>query len=317
MSNKTSGGIKILISFPNMVTFDPIREIFILRINTIFWYDSCKSILSMILKIIVTHLTAFLFCFSALGVICGDFLSNIVDGSYYDIYGGQSSIGKEYALAKALHDAKIDYTIPFEQLTPDQIRKLKKYILKELEEPIPAVRSPSGKIFLRDRHHSVYIAYLAFGDEIDSVNFKFNFLYDSKKTEISEDEFIELAIQSKWFYEPTSRYVLEQPLNIHELENNVERSLLGLFFMSIEDEYDIPMRGKYFKTFIQFYLADFIRENRIMVLPSKVDFKDIENLREQLLRSKAVLDFLIDHLIESSKKDKLEKFLKKRKSKIK
>ncbi len=263
----------------------------------------------MILNIFLSFLASLLISSFTYANSCSEFVMNIVDAGYYDIYGGQESVGQVYALAKALFDVELDPTLPFESLTDDQKQKLKTYILEELKEPIPAVRSPSGKYFIMDSHHSVYVVYKLFEDQISDINFKLQLMYDSKTTGISENDFIDLSIQSHWFYAPTALSILRHPMHIHELKDNVERSQLGLFFMSIEQEYGVPMKGKYFETFIQFYLADFIRENQIMVLPSEINFDDIPKIREELLKSKQLRDFLISKLRQPITVPKLLKFL--------
>ncbi|MBY0385933.1 hypothetical protein K2X05_12310, partial [bacterium] len=63
-----------------------------------------------------------------------------------------------------------------------------------------------------------------------------------------------------------------------------------------EDKYQVPMKGKYFKPFIQFYLADFIKDHNVYTFLSKVDLDEVPKMRKILLKNPLIIDFLISQL---------------------
>lgn len=239
--------------------------------------------------------------------LCRYFFSSTVKAPYELIFGGQDSVGNAYALYKELRDANLNPRLKLQDLTDKQKKVLMKSLLNDLNEPIPAVRDPSGRFFLLDGHHTIYLAAQLFA-RMSDIPIQLQLIYDAQLTGITWKEFVDLSIQEHWFYIPTAEAVITKPLQIHQLQNNIERSLLGLFFISIEDKYNVPMKGKHFKPFIQFYLADLIRQNGIVALPSKVDFDDMPMIRKTLLANPTVVDFLIEQL-KPEAPNKLRDFL--------
>ncbi len=238
---------------------------------------------------------------------CRYFFSGIVKAPYEQIFAGQESVGKDYALYKELRDANLDPRLKLTDLTKKQKAVLLESLVKDLENPIPAVRDPSGRFFLLDGHHTIYLAVQLFSS-VSDIPIKLQLVYDAQLTGISWRNFEDLSIREHWFYIPTAASVLATPTPVHKLHNNIERSLLGLFFISIEDKYHVPMKGKHFKPFIQFYLADLIRQKGITTLPTTVDFDEMPTIRKTLLASPEVVDFLIEQLRPEAPR-KLREFL--------
>lgn len=211
------------------------------------------------------------------------------------IYAGQSLVGKEYAIYKALRDAGLDPFLKLKNLNKKQRRILQDSVDADLSEPTPAVRDATGRIFLLDGHHTVFVAALL-QPQFNKLRIQVELVYDAFKTNMEWNTFVNLALQENWFYAPTAKEILERPLHVHELANNVERSMLGLFFTSIEDAFKVPMKGKHFTSFIQFYLADLIRTEQVYTFASEVDFQSVPALQNTLLSNQKIVDFLIAQL---------------------
>lgn len=231
-------------------------------------------------------------------LMCRELFANTMptlNAPYEQIYGGQTLIGKDYAVYKALRDAGLDPYLKLKSLSKKQRHALENSIAADLQKPIPAVRDPHGRIFLLDGHHTVLVATLLVSST-KHLNIQVALVYDALNTKVDWNSFLNLAYEKNWFYAPTAKHILENPLHVHDLANSVERSMLGLFFISIEDKYNVPMKGKHFAPFIQFYLADLIRTQQIYKFPADLDFKTIPSLQRLLLKNKDVIDFLISQL---------------------
>jgi hypothetical protein len=146
------------------------------------------------------------------------------------------------------------------------------------------------------------------GVPFEQLNIKVDLIYDSLVTQASWEDFVKIAIQRNWFYAPTAEKVLNTPLHVHALENSVERSMLGLFFIAIEEQFQVPMKGKYFTPFIQFYLADLIKSENIYSFPSELNLNDISGLKKILLSNQKVITFLQSKLLADAP-ESLKKFL--------
>jgi hypothetical protein len=251
--------------------------------------------LSAILILVSSHL----FCsFSASAFQCRElFATNkqTFSASYDQVYGGQTLVGKEYAVYKALRDAGLNPFLKLKNLTKKQRRALESSIATDLKDALPAVRDPLGRIFLLDGHHTVLMATIL-EPNTKNLKIKVELVYDALTTKIGWDDFLQLSIQSHWFYAPTAKTILENPLRVDELANSIERSMLGLFFISIEDTFKVPMKGKHFTPFIQFYLADLVRAEQIFTFTPEVDFHAVVGLQTTLLGHRSVIDFLKSQL---------------------
>ncbi len=226
---------------------------------------------------------------------CKTIFNKRISTSYSDVYAGQEQVGKDYAVYKELRDAGLNPLLELDQLSAKQTKMLVKSLNKDLAEAIPAVRDPSGRFFLLDGHHKIYLATRLFAP-LSKIQIKLDLIYDASKTGIAWDDFVAHAIDQHWFYAPTAATILANPQQVHQLRNSVERSMLGLFFISIEDKYSVPMKGKYFAPFVQFYLADLIRQKGLYTFPSQNDYDEIPQLRKKLLANRDVLEFLVGDL---------------------
>jgi hypothetical protein len=227
--------------------------------------------------------------------VCKTLFNKRISTSYSHIYAGQEQVGKDYAVYKELHDAGLNPLLSLDQLSNKQKKMLIKSLNKDLAEAIPAVRDPAGRIFLLDGHHKIYLATRLFSP-ISDIRIELDLIYDATQTGISWEQFVNHAINQHWFYAPTAAAILANPQQVHQLRNSVERSMLGLFFISIEDKYSVPMKGKYFAPFVQFYLADLIRQKGLYTFPSQNDYDEIPRLRKILLANQEVLKFLVGDL---------------------
>ncbi len=236
-----------------------------------------------------------IFCsFSASALQCRELFpakKQTLSASYNEVYGGQTLIGKEYAVYKALRDAGLNPFSKLKSLSKKERTTLENSVFADLKDPLPAVRDPLGRIFLLDGHHTVLMATIL-EPNTKHLRIKVQFTYDALTTHIPWDPFVDLSIQNNWFYAPTAKTILENPLRVHELANSVERSMLGLFFISIEDTFKVPMKGKHFNPFIQFYLADLIRTEQIFTFSPDVDFHAVVELQKVLLGNQNVIEFL-------------------------
>lgn len=232
---------------------------------------------------------------SAQARACKTLFNKRISTSYSHIYAGQEQVGKDYAVYKELRDAGLNPLLTLDQLSNKQKKMLVKSLNKDLAEAIPAVRDPSGRIFLLDGHHKIYLATRLFSP-LSQIQIELDLIYDATQTRISWKKFVDRAIDQHWFYAPTAAAILANPQQVHQLRNSVERSMLGLFFISIEDRYSVPMKGKYFAPFVQFYLADLIRQKGLYTFPSQKDYDEILPLRKMLLAQRDVLEFLLGDL---------------------
>lgn len=246
---------------------------------------------------------------AAQALTCKALFNQRLSTSYSEVYAGQEQVGKDYAVYKELRDAGLNPLLDLDQLTSKQKKMLIKSLNKDLADPIPAVRDPSGRIFLLDGHHKIYLATRLF-TPLSQIFIELELIYDATKTGVSWTEFVDHAIDQKWLYAPTAAAVLANPQHVHQLRNSVERSMLGLFFISIEDKFSVPMKGKYFAPFVQFYLADLIRQKNLYTFPSQNDYDEIPQLRKLLLANRDVLEFLIGDLKSDAPSD-LRDFLQK------
>jgi hypothetical protein len=248
---------------------------------------------------ILILVASYFFCsFSASALQCRELFASYkqtFSAGYDQVYGGQTLVGKEYATYKALRDAGLSPFSKLKTLNKKQRRILENSIAADLKDPLPAVRDPLGRIFLLDGHHTVLMATIL-EPNTKNLRIKVALVYDALTTKIAWDDFLQLSIQSHWFYAPTAKTILENPLRVHELANSVERSMLGLFFISIEDTFKVPMKGKYFTPFIQFYLADLVRAEQIFTFTPEVDFHAVAELQSTLLGNQNVIDFLKSQL---------------------
>lgn len=244
-----------------------------------------------ILLLVATNI----FCsFSASALQCRELFvtkNQTLSAHYNEVYGGQTLIGKEYAVYKALRDAGLNPFSKLKSLSKKERTALENSVFADLKDPLPAVRDPLGRIFLLDGHHTVLMATIL-QPNFKRLHIKVQFTYDALATDIPWDPFVDLSIQNNWFYAPTAKTILEKPLHVHDLANSVERSMLGLFFISIEDTFKVPMKGKYFNPFIQFYLADLIRAEQIFTFSQDVDFHAVVELQKILLGNRNVIEFL-------------------------
>lgn len=240
---------------------------------------------------------AILFCSSAQALTCNDvFLKKTsVTVPYLQVYAGQEHVGQDYAIYKEMREAGLNPLTPLFKLSKQERAQLIASVQNNLAEPIPAVRDTQGRLFLLDGHHTLYVATRLF-QNLSNIKIEADIIFDATKTEISWQDFAQKAIEENWFYASSAKSVLEKPRHIHELINSVERSMLGFFFISVEEKYLVPMKGKYFKPFIQFYLADFIKDHNIYIFSSTVDLAEVPQLRKVLLKNQLVIDFLISQL---------------------
>ncbi len=248
-----------------------------------------------ILMLVATNI----FCSSSASALqCRELFASkqqILSVNYDQVYGGQTLIGKAYSVFKALRDAGLNPFSKLKSLSKKERTTLENSVFADLKDPIPAVRDPMGRIFLLDGHHTVFIATILVGN-IKDLRIKVVLVYDALATNIPWDPFVDLSMQNNWFYAPTAKTILENPLRIHELANSVERSMLGLFFISIEDTFKVPMKGKHFNPFIQFYLADLIRTEQIFTFSPDVNFYSVVELQATLLGNRNVIEFLKSQL---------------------
>lgn len=244
-----------------------------------------------------SFLLSLLFATSAQALTCHVLFSKkaIETVPYLQVYAGQEHVGQDYAIFKELRDAGLNPQIPLYQLSKQDRAQLIASVQRNLTESIPAVRDPQGRLFLLDGHHTLYVATRLF-QNLSLIKIQVEIIFDATKTEMSWQDFSQKAIAEHWFYTNSAKSILENPRHVHELSNSVERSMLGFFFISIEDKYQVPMKGKYFKPFIQFYLADFIKDHDIYIFSTMVDLNEVAKLRKILLKNPLVVEFLISQL---------------------
>ena len=238
------------------------------------------------------------FGFSANALQCRELFpakKQTLSAAYNEVYGGQTLIGKEYAVYKALRDAGLNPLAKLKSLSKKERRALADSVRSDLKDALPAVRDPMGRIFLLDGHHTILMAAIL-EPNTKHLRIKVELVYDALATNIAWDPFVDLSIQNNWFYAPTAKIILEKPLRVHELADSVERSMLGLFFISIEDTFKVPMKGKHFNPFIQFYLADLIRAEQIFTFSPDVNFHSVVELQTTLLGNRNVIEFLKSQL---------------------
>ncbi len=231
----------------------------------------------------------------------------LMETPYSNDYAGQGEVGKEYAVYKEMLLAKMPPNFSVDKLSKSEKQKLLKSVYKDFEKnPLPAVRDPQGRIFLLDGHHGVYVATLL-QPEKSKIFIKIRLVYDAYNTSLSMNDFIATATTQNWFYGDENS-ILTQPLQVHELKNSVERSMMGMLFLYILDTYDVPMKGKHFTPFVQFYLIDLIKQEGLFTFPETFQNSQVPRLANVLMSTPDVLIFWLNHLRPTAP-EKLRKFL--------
>ena len=111
------------------------------------------------------------------------------------------------------------------------------------------------------------------------------------------------------------RNALENPRRLNELDDNPQRSLMGLVFLYIEQtqgafavttvkknkilvkqKSNVPFKGKYFFPRIQFRLIEALEKQRLISENPSLDFNDVQSMSQVILRNPATLKILVDSL---------------------
>jgi hypothetical protein len=113
--------------------------------------------------------------------------------------------------------------------------------------------------------------------------------------------------QEEWMFGSIDKLV-DESIKIGELTNSPERSQMGLVFMLINQTQHIPMKGKYFTPFIQFKLADLIKQKNLFLFKEDFNDRDINQLMKTIFENHGLIFFLYANL-RAEAPDKLHDFL--------
>lgn len=226
----------------------------------------------------------------------------------HNLFAGQHSIGMEYAFFKALRDSGLNTDLNWAQLNSKQRRQVEETLARELESGVPVIVDPHGRVFSVDQHHDMFAMIALIGRD-SRLHVPIKILRDFSAEKISFVEFQRIVRRNGWIYEKSLDDVLLNPLRIHQLTNSVERSVVGMAFAEISQRLNIPLKGKYFSPFIQFLLADFVRDQGFVTFGKEFRTEDVKRVVDLILSDVSVRQFLMTRLTKERPAE-LEKFLK-------
>lgn len=94
------------------------------------------------------------------------------------------------------------------------------------------------------------------------------------------------------------------PKDIHQLSDLPERSIVSLVFR----EFSEPLKGSDFKPMIQLLLAEKMGDINISLISEKpYSDKNINRVRDEILNSRALLEFLLQQINPQAKEKRIEK----------
>lgn len=215
------------------------------------------------------------------------------------VYGSQDGIGHVYALYKTFKDAKIDVTKTISDLTKKERQNLIDSLLHEVKN-LPAVISPTGRIFIVDGHHDFFVLSKVVSD-LSKVSIKLKIVADYSQTGITQTQFKAELVNNGWIYGNVDK-IVDQPLKVQDMPNHVERSQMGLALLTIAETYDVPLKGKYFSPYLQFRLVDFLKSLGVYKF-SGTDKNTIDALVKLILSHKDAITFLLTNLKADAPKE--------------
>jgi hypothetical protein len=219
----------------------------------------------------------------------------LTDQTINKIFITQEGIGQHYAKVKMAEktDIPFDHILqlgPKTDLKKSELEKIKKYAEESIAEEIfPAVLSPEGKVYIVDGHHNLYMAVLA-GMDLNTSHVKLRIVRDY--TGRTMDFFVEDLVAQHLVYDK-SKTLLTKPRLITEVEDNVERSLIGLAFLRIASKYEIPFKGTNFVPFVQFYLGDLINSKKLYTFNKDYSNDNVKDLSKLILNHPDLLQELL------------------------
>lgn len=256
-------------------------------------------------------LVMFFFSFQAFANQCRELFSftprEVDEFPISQIFAGQNSVGFEYAHYKALRDAGLSVDKDWTTLSKKEKSKISQSILKELQSAVPVIVDPQGRVFAVDQHHDMYALLSVLGAKGDPV-VPMRILRDFSVENISMTEFKDFAKRNGWIYEKNIEEVVDTPIAIRNLKNSVERSVVGMAFIQISKNEGINLKGKFFAPFVQFLIADFIKENGLLVFSTSYSQKDVDQVVNLITKNKPLRRFIELHLNDDAPKE-LSKFL--------
>jgi len=231
---------------------------------------------------------------------------NTIEATYDKAYASQEVLGTDYAWIKALTDAGLDISLKLGELTPKQSKTLVESLLEEIKTKLPVVIAPDGKMFILDGHHDLYLAHLL-NIKASDIPIEFSVVKDYSTTGISMAEFKAEAQAHGWFYGSVDK-IVDNAKKPNQLIDSPARSQVGLAFLLMREHYDIPMKGKHFSPFVQFYLIELMTQNKLFVFEKDYSNAKISELVALMLSNKLVLQRLVNDLKPNAPK-KLREFL--------
>ncbi len=118
---------------------------------------------------------------------------------------------------------------------------------------------------------------------------------------MSTQEFKNDLIKNGWVYGNVDN-IIDKPVKIGDLANDVERSQMGLALLTIAEIFDIPLKGKYFAPFLQFRFVDFMKSKGLYSFEG-TDKSTIQKLAHLILTDKNALFFLYSDMKPDAPKE--------------
>ena len=177
-----------------------------------------------------------------------------------------------------------------------QRRTLIASLRRELRTPVPVIIDPSGRYFAVDGHHDIFVLAKCLKPRRRDCPSRSGM----SATPIRRGDFLREVRENGWLYGKTIRRVLDRPIPITELVDSVERSVTGLAFIRVAKSEEVPMKGKHFSPFIQFLLADYLRQRNLIVFSPEFRPEVVDTVVELIQHDRGVRRFLRGHLRESA-----------------
>jgi len=208
-----------------------------------------------------------------------------------DLVTDVPSLAQVREAEKSLRDISFDPSQSLSDLSPKEIEILTASLLEQLAE-LPIVIAPNGDVFLVDGHHDYWtLGQIA---NLKKISLKFTVLMDYSDSPVSLAQFKQDAIQNNWLYgDPDA--IIDHPLKIKNLPDNVERSQVGLAFLLAADTFDVPFKGKNFTPFVQFRLIQLMQQEGLYDFQG-TDDATIARLMKTILGTSSTVSFLFHNL---------------------
>lgn len=219
------------------------------------------------------------------------------------VFSSQTTVGKAYAEIKLLRKSGFGQHRNLDELPSAALQKIMDHFQEMMTQEVPAVISPSGKIFIIDANHDIFGAVLL-GLQLKSFRLHLGIQKDYQKTGYTEEAFIADMVAKGW----GERQALESPRTVEELGDNPRRSLLGLVFSHIEESQgsfvnqkgnaksNVQFQGKYFSPRIQFRLIEILSQQGILPEAPSFSPQFVKHISEVILTHPDTLRLLIDSL---------------------